>query len=366
MKALLVGIGAAGNKAAVEAVNQGVVDVEDCIIINSTSKDFPEGFEGRKIILSINDQGCGKERKTAHDFAVRMIQDGKLNIDCKGYTTVIVATSVEGGTGSGSAPLIAKFFKHVQNRNVHIIAFTGFEDDARGLSNTVEFFKEMESDLIVQTIRNASYMREAGGNKFKAEELANKEMARRIKIITGQNFIASSQNIDDTDILKVSNTSGYMTVEEKYFDKMLETTDDFDRVVKNMIYNSHSIQSKNPGAIRIGIILNIDPGSEDAIDYSFKDIKAAYGNPYECFMQKQWDGKREYIQWIASGMQMPLDEIEEIYNRYLEASNKVQKNADEFFSKMQSMEMDSTNDKFDMIKPVGSGQSVADFLKKNS
>lgn len=363
MNALLIGIGAAGNKAAVEAVESGIVALEDCIIINSTSKDFPEEFHGRKIILSPNDKGCGKERNIANEFAKNMISEGKLNLDVSTYTTVIICTSVEGGTGSGASPIIAKFFKKVCNRNVHIIAFTGFEDDVRGLSNTIEFFKEMEDDLIVQTIRNASYLNQANGNKFRAEELANKEMCRRIAILTGKDFIVSSQNIDDTDILKVSNTAGYMTIEEKYLNKMLETQDDFKKVVKNMIYNSHSIQSKNPGAIRIGIILNIDPGSEDAIDYTFTDIKNAYGNPYECFLQKQWDGKKEYIQWIVSGMQMPIDEIEEIYNRYIESSNRVQKNSDAFFATIGKMEMDSTNDKFDMIKPVEQGMSIESFLK---
>jgi len=362
MKVLLIGIGAAGNKAVVQAINDKVVSEEDSIIINSTDKDFPENFGGKKIILSPNNQGCGKERATAFAFAKNLIQSDQLNIDCSKYTTVVVCASVEGGTGSGSAPLIAKYFKHVHNRNVHVIAFIGFEDDPRGLSNTVEFFKELESDLIVQTIRNASFMKQAGNNKFKAEELANKEMSKRIKIITGQNFIASEQNIDDTDILKVSNTSGYMTVEEKYLDKNLETVDDFNKVVKNMVYNSHSIKSNSPNAIRIGIILNIDPNSEDAIDYSFKDIKDSYGLPYETYLQKQWDGDREYIQWIVSGMQMPLDEIKEIYDRYLAESDKVQKDADAFFKTMEGMQMDSSNNRFDMIKPEEKKMSVKDFL----
>jgi len=363
MKVLLIGIGAAGNKAVVQAIEDKVIAEEDSIIINSTDKDFPKEFNGKKIILSPNNQGCGKERATAYAFTKALIENDTLNIDCSKYTTVIVCASVEGGTGSGSAPLIAKYFKHVHNRNVHVIAFIGFEDDPRGLSNTVEFFKELESDLIVQTIRNASFMKQAGGNKFKAEELANKEMSKRIKIITGQQFINSEQNIDDTDILKVSNTAGYMTVEEKYLDKNLETVEDFNKVVKNMIYNSHSIKSNSPKAIRIGVILNIEPSSEDAIDYAFTDITEAYGNPYEKYLQKQWDGDKEYIQWIVSGMQMPLDEIKEIYDRYLAESDKVQKDADTFFKTMETMQMDSTNSRFDMIKPEEKKMSKDAFLK---
>ena len=44
MKTLLIGIGAAGNKAVMCAIEEGVVSKDDAIIINSTSKDFPSNF----------------------------------------------------------------------------------------------------------------------------------------------------------------------------------------------------------------------------------------------------------------------------------------------------------------------------------
>ena len=115
-----------------------------------------------------------------------------LNISVEKYTTVMVVGSCSGGTGSGSIPILGRLFSEVLNRNVHIITFTGFEEDVRELSNTIEFFKEMDSKLVVQTISNASFLQEAGGNKFKAEQLANNEMCKRIAILTGKNFIDSS------------------------------------------------------------------------------------------------------------------------------------------------------------------------------
>lgn len=366
MKAKILGIGGAGNKAVQALVASGVVDIDDCILVNSTSKDFPKDFDGKMIIMNPKGEGgCGKERAIGRDYAIRLIKDGKLNIDLKDYTTVIVVASMTGGTGSGSSCIIAKFMKEVLNRNVHIIGFTGFDEDVRELSNTIEFFKEMDSKLVIQTISNASFLDEAGGNKFKAEQLANVELCKRIAILTGKDFIASSQNIDDTDILKVSNTSGYMTVESAYLDKPLVDVEDFNKVVKQMIYNSHSIKSKNPGAIRIGVILNIRPESEDAIDYSFSLIKEAYGNPYECFQQKQWDGKREYIQFIVSGMQMPLEEVQKIYDRYNEAFQKVQQGNDQFYKAVDSMNLDPSAGRFDMIKPVEKGMSIEAFLNEN-
>lgn len=365
MKTLLIGVGAAGNKAVMTAIEKGIHKEDNCIMVNSTSKDFPAEFKGKKIVLSPYNTGCGKERTVAKDYTLTALKSGKFDIpDISSYTTVVIATSVEGGTGSGATPILAKFFNQVPKKNVHIMAFIGFEEDVRGLSNTIEFFQEIDSNLIVHAIRNVAFLREAGGNKFKAEQLANVEMAKRLRIITGQDFINSEQNIDDTDILKVSNTSGYMTVEHSYITKALVDQEDFNKLIKKMIYESKSIQTKNPGALRLGVILNIDPSTEDAIDYSFADIKKIYGNPFESFLQKQWDNDKEYIAFIVSGMQMPLEELKAIFARYKEETEKVNKDTDSFFKEMQAMELNNADKKFDMIKPVQHGTTIDDFMKQ--
>lgn len=366
MRSLLVGVGAAGNKAAMRAIEKGVMDKTDVIMINSTSKDFPEGYEGTKIILSPDDTGCGKEIELAKRYTAMAVKEGKFNIEgMDQYNNVILCTSVEGGTGSGSTPMIAKFFNDIYGKNTHVIAFTGFEEDVRGLSNTVEFFKNLDQNLIIQTIRNKAFLRVANNNKFKAEQLANDELCTRVEILTGKNLIPSTQNIDDTDILKVVNTLGYMTIEHRYIDKSLADQEEFNQVVKKMIYDSVSIKSTDPGAARLGVILNIDPASEDAIDFTFSTIQEAYGKPFEEFTQKQWDGKKEYIDIIVSGMQMPLSEIKAVYERYLEESARVNKNADKFFALTKDMNMSEEDKIFNMLNPVEKEKSSIDaFLSQ--
>lgn len=366
MKVMLIGIGAAGDKAVVDAVERGIANAEDSCIINSTTKDFPKKYEGRKIVLSSNNVGCGKERSISKELTKKAIADGKFSFDdIASYEAVIIVTSVEGGTGSGSAPIIAKLFNQVYTRNTHIIAFTGFEDDVRGLANTVEFCKELDSNIMVQFISNKAFLTAAGGNKLRAEELANREMAERISVLSGKDFIEGSQNIDDTDILKLSNTHGYMTVEKKYFNKPLETREDFEKIIKNMIYNSATINTKEPCAARLGVILNISPASDDGIDYQCESLKKAYGNPFEFFTQVQWDGKKEYIAYIASGMKMPIDEITAVYDRYKEQSAKINKNGDEFFAAVSELEGLEEDDQFNMVKGASKGIALADFLNNN-
>ena len=251
------------------------------------------------------EDGVLKKSKEPYSFNFDNIED---------YSTVIFCTSVEGGTGSGATPVLAKFFAEYFGRNTHVIAFTGFEEDVRGLQNTVEFFKNLDQRLMVQAIRNSAFLQLSNNNKFTAEKMANDEMCSRIEILTGQKLIYSDQNIDDTDLLKVANTKGYMTVEHVYFNKPLVDQTDFNSIVKKMIYDSASLRSDNPGAARLGVFINFNPASEDAIDFTYKTIIDAYGKPFETFEHEQWDGKKEYIAIIVSGMQMPINEIEGVYN----------------------------------------------------
>ena len=369
MKIMLIGVGASGNKAVINSISRGVVKEQDTILINSTSKDIPKDYTGNTIIISPDDYGCGKEIKVARKYAMNAIKTGKFD-GCDNaleYDSIIFITSTEGGTGSGATPILAQYFAQKYGRNVHVIAFTGFEEDVRGLSNTIQFFKNMNDNLIIQTISNASFMNQAGGNKFKAEQMANDELAQRIRIITGMDFIESDQNIDNMDILKVSNTVGYMTAEKSIIRKPLIDQNDFNSLMKHMIMDSHSLKSNNPGTARLALILNVNE-SEDAIDYKYTGLIEAFGKPYEIFLQKQWDGKDEYIAMIISGMDMPIDEVEAMYNRYKEETEKVNKKSDSFFDKMQSFDLDDNDAHFDMIVDASdnreqvAGFSVDDFL----
>ena len=175
--------------------------------------------------------------------------------------------------------------------------------------------------------------------------------------------MASDTNIDETDLFKLINTSGYKTIEHISFKEDLVDVNQFNQICKRMIYASKSLKSNDPAQLRLGVILNIKPESEDAIDYDFNVIKEAYGMPYETFFHKQYDGKQQYIEFISSGMKLPIDEIKEIHEKYLEQSAKVNKSADEFFNEIQSLEKNKEDDKFDMVRNVKkASMSKADFF----
>ena len=45
LKAKVIGIGAAGNKGAIELVEQKIIDSKDVILFNTTLKDVPAAYK---------------------------------------------------------------------------------------------------------------------------------------------------------------------------------------------------------------------------------------------------------------------------------------------------------------------------------
>lgn len=341
---IYVGIGAAGNKAAVELVKENVVSKDQVVLINSTDRDFPAGFGGKTLVLTSDNAGCGKEREVSKRYAAAAISAGSIDSIIGDAEGVCIVTSLEGGTGSGSAPIIGRYCAQSLGKTVRIFGFAGFEDDARGMQNTVEFFQELDFECITHVIRNSLFN---AGSRFASEQAANEEFAKQIRILSAIDIIASSQNMDSTDVDKTRNTQGYCVVNRIDFDDSLMEVDDFNKLCKRAILQCKSLKSEY-GQLRFGVILNVKPESEDAIDYDFKLLKSEYGTPYDSFMHKQYDGGKQYIAYIAAGMKLPLEEVKAVYERYKQASASVDKSADNFFSEIENMKRTDEDSRFDV------------------
>lgn len=366
MKFMFVGVGAAGNKAVLEIPKAGICDEDQVILINTTDRDIPKDFHGTVLILSPENAGAGKERKVARNLAAQYLKPrtDAMKEMFKDVDSVMFITSVEGGTGSGATPVLASYAGKVLGKNSHIVAFTGFEDDVRGLENTVEFFKDINFETDIMTIRNNAFLENADGNKLDAEKLANKELVKRVRILLGLDFVPGEHNIDSTDLYKLVSTTGYKTIERIDFKKDLLNKDDFDTYCKNMIYNSKSVKSNNPGQLRLGMILNIKPETESAINFDYPVIIDTYGKPYEIYLQEQYDPKQgQYIAFISSGMKMPIDEVTAVYDRYKEETKKVDKANDGFFDTVKGYDIEAEDSMFNMMSKKASTTSTDDFFK---
>lgn len=369
LKAQVIGVGAAGNKAAIKLLEDKVVGNDDILLVNSTDKDVPEDY--LKFYQQIGDAkmslgGCGKEPNIAKGICLQALQDGSLDLEkfIKPDTNVVIITcSTEGGTGCGASPIIAKYLREVLGINVHVFAFLGFEEDARGLLNTVNFFKEIPEDVTVEAIRNKNFLDGRRTSYLTAEERADHEFSVRISILLGNLIIPSTQNMDDTDLFKVSTQTGYMNIEYHEFDETIKNIDHFNEIVTSMIDNTKSLRPDEKSAKLLGVMINIPKKDEGSIDYSCKAITDKYGKPFEKFMHVQSNDEiTPFIAFIVSGMDLPLDEVKGVYERYIEATTSVHKSKDDFFKSLGSLNRDTSDEAFDISNKKAETSSKDSFF----
>jgi len=362
----VVGIGAAGNKAAIRAIELKVVDSSNVVLVNSTQKDIPENYKENSIIIGNNLKGCGKERSIAKNAIVSHLKqnDAFSNIP-ENTDRVVVVSSTEGGTGSGSAPIIARYIRDVLGFNTSIFAFTGFEDDVRGLKNTIEFMKELDEDTTIQILSNKKFLEEANENYTKAHELANDEFCKRLLIMSGSVLEEADQNIDDTDLHKLIDAPGLIDITYTDIESPLKGVEMFDKICTRMVYDSKSIDF-TPTASRLGLIFNGKLASRDSIDFSYKVFKSKYGEPYEAYthLQENVAYKKEFLACIASGMKLPIEAVQRTYDEYLDRTAKISKDKDSFFDIIGGLEESEDDKIFDMQKRNVARSTKDDFFSQ--
>ena len=360
----LIGVGAAGNKAAIKALELEVVDESHMTLINSTEKDIPNDYKEHAIIIGDNLKGCGKERKIARNAIKNYLQVNNIFKIPEDVDRVVIVTSVEGGTGSGSTPLLAKYIRDSLKKNTSIFAFTGFETDSRGLKNTIEFMKELDSRTTIQILSNKKFLEEANNNYIKAQELANIEFCKRILIMSGTILEDTDQNIDDTDLHKLVDAFGLMDITYMDIDGPLKNIETFDKICSKMVDESKSIDF-TPTASRLGVVFNGKVLNNDSIDYGYRIFKSKYGEPFEVYthLQENTSYKKEFLACIASGMKLPIDEIQRIYDEYMERTSKISKDKDSFFELINLFEESEEDDIFDMQLKPDDKISKEDFFR---
>lgn len=372
----LIGSGAAGNKAAITAVENQIMPISHTMLINSTLKDIPVEYQnkdGANVKQFIGAYGgCGKERNISYELCKDTLMKDTLQLkdflnvgDDNEAELVIIVASTEGGTGSGSVPLIADYIRHVLGIAVHVFAITGFEDDVRGMRNTVDFFKEMKADYTVECIKNSKFLSDCHGNKIKAEKEANKEFCKKISVLMGLQIRDSEHNIDPTDLLKLSTEEGYMIIESCIFTEKIKNAEQFERTLVDTLDKSKALDIDDPAMTKLGVIINIKEDNTDHISY--EDILTdRFGVPYERYVHIQHEEQTmpEFIAFIAAGMKMPNDEVESIYKNYTDAAARVDRNADPFFSTIADKTIDPNDDKFNLKPKKDSTIDESDFFKK--
>ena len=328
------GVGAAGNKAAIKLIESKILPRQNVFLLNTTSKDVPQKYQDEFFIEFGDVKGCGKERELAKTMMIESLNSEQIPIESMldgDEKFFVIVTSTEGGTGSGSSIVLGEYLQELTGAPVHLISFLGFQDDIKGLGNSVDWFNELNPNFIVQTISNKKCLDLTDNNRKKAEQRANEIFCKRIEILTGKYINPSETNIDDTDLLKMNSIPGYMSVEYTNLEK-IKDQDQFNTIIRNTLENSVSLETE-PSAKIISVITTASEKTIANIDNSYKVIKDKYGFPIELF-QHQQDATdiEDNIAIVASGMKLPIDEIKSIYSKFKTSMEKIDNSEDNFFN----------------------------------
>lgn len=348
----VIGCGAAGNKAVIDLMNIGY-NPDKVFMLNSTYKDIPSEYHSKMMIFGARNNrlgGCGKERSIGRDMLLSDIKSGAIDLDSivdPNDQAIVLVGATEGGSGSASIPILAKYFKKVHNKNVICVLFFGFNDDVRGIKNSIDICKELSEDYTVIGISNERFL--VGNNKFSAERAANGLFCDIIKVCTGATITPGTQVIDDTDLYKVVTTPGYMIVNSFEFSTRPKNIAHYHELFNPAIDSQEFVDpGENPGAKRIAMIFDI-PNDTDAVDFSGKKLRENYGEPYEFFTHVNNDAGAYRVSIIVSGMKLPSEELQYMYNTYLDRTSRVNKSRDDFFDIVGGMDGFDEDKGFDML-----------------
>lgn len=357
LNAQVIGLGAAGNKAAINLTKKKYIEIEDVLLINSTAKDIPVEFinshQNNYAIIGDGIGGCGQEREKGKQVCLEALQSGKLNLDkfIKPTTDfVVVISSTEGGTGSGSSVVVAQYIKEVLNTDVVLFAITGFEQKPivpRSIANTLDFFKDTKSSYHVEILSNKKFLSECRGNYMKAESMCNDEIAKRFSVITGQRMVThATQNIDARDLKKLVTEPGWGNTEIATVEERIKNVAQFNDILNNMLDDTKSIDVLKPSLKRLGGIVNLSEKEQGSIDYNFSEVINRYGTPFELYKHiEDCEAEERFIAFIGTGMHMPIEYFENLYDEYQQSVTSVNTSEDDFFSKMSNMQ---TTSEFDL------------------
>ena len=353
MTATVLALGAAGDKAAIGLIEKGIVHRDHVKLLNTTSKDIPDEYKDPSLFTSFSPtgEGCGKESSKGRSYMIEAITNGQIDLSSMmndDSREVILVSSVEGGSGAGSTPVVAKYFD-AMNVPVHVFAFIGFQDEARGINNTLKFFKDLPEKTVLHTIVN-SYFLDYTKNYSKAESLANDEFCREVEILLGTKLYPTKHNIDDRDLYKINTQEGYMTINHIPLANV-KNTEAFNKLIAESFENACYLDC-DQSAKRIAVMINASRRIQEVIDNSFEVVKRYVGTPIELFQHIQPDDdsdvEEDYIDIIACGLNFPEKAFKEVsakYNRLKEKLSTSRKSLGDIFGEIP---MDDEMDEFNM------------------
>ena len=331
----IIGIGNTGNQIAALAKNELGIKV---LAINSSEKDLdtlpndiPKKIIKEKEGLS---RGAGKDRSLAKkylkDTIMELMKDKEFTELVGELDIVFVISSTGGGTGSGTAPLLANIISStfVDTKTI-LIGVLPVNDEALSAHvNTLEYLNELYKVLDNQTYMLYDNDKLSGLPSYQIMEKVNSEVVNDINVLRCYyNFTTKFDSIDDRDATRLISFPGRLFVSrvEDFKEKDIDNKSIEERLIENIKKNCHVEIQRDKKVMASGIITNLSPALTEEFNNNILSIREFVGTPIHSYNHIYMNEDRKQpnnVFLILSGLSPVNDKINIISDRIDEIEEK--------------------------------------------
>jgi cell division GTPase FtsZ len=336
-----LGLGQCGGNIAEIAEQYGYATAA----INTSSDDLNSLDVVRNKMEVNNGDGCGKDRSEAisavkknYNKIIKFVQDKLVN---NNKTTIFVAFSTGGGTGSGFAPilidLLSKKFPEVSFK---ALAFTPTNiEGTSALDNNVECLRELYNLNIPTMIVDNQKFYDKNKDKPKKDfyKLINVYAVSNITAIfkPDTKAISTAGNLDKKDSSKLFEDSGCIMIAKKKFSEKELINRGIEQILLSAIDNNiYASINKDKVIGKMGFIYELPSKYSSTVNYD--KIIDEFGTPVDLFegFRELDESETEFrVIVVFSGLSFPKTRIQEYAELVKEnLSNRSNNEKEDIFS----------------------------------
>jgi cell division GTPase FtsZ len=310
--------------------------------INTASDDLNNLELVRARLLVENNGGCGKDRSEGIKAVKRDYNKilTFVNKNFQSQTTIFVAFSTGGGTGSGFAPIIIDLMtKKFADKNFIALAFTPTNKEGlSSLDNNVECLRELHRLKIPTMLVDNNKFYDKNKDKSKKDffDLINVYAISNIQAIFNPESENSSiaGNADRKDLSKLFSLPGCIMVAKKTFTEQDLANKGIEQIILNTIDSNIYADINSDNVVgRMGFIYELPERCQPNMNYD--KIKEEFGTPIDIFEGfrniEDVTNQKFRIIVIFSGLSFPKERIEEYAKLIEEDVSNTNESEDDIF-----------------------------------
>lgn len=331
----IIGIGNTGNQVAALAQERLNIPV---LAINSSERDLetiPASIP-RKLISDKDHsaEGAGKDRKSAKKYLkaslVNLLTDEDVKGIFNGLHVIFIVSSTGGGTGSGTAPLLANILSSTyRDTKVILIGVLPVNSEAYSAHvNTLDYLDELYSKLEGQTYMLYDNDRLSHLPSWKLLETVNNEIVSDINVIRGfYNTSTRFDSIDDQDAVRLISFPGRIVVVrlEDFKEKDCDNKSIEDMIIEKFKTNCHVETQRDKKVMATGIITNLSESLTEKFNNNVPAVREFSGDPIHAFNHISINEDRKLpnnVYYIMTGLSAVNDKINQISDRIEEIDER--------------------------------------------